>query len=338
VALAAGPSDARFYALAHDLQHETKGGAMTSYDPQTEPTAALSGDGDQRTASYYVVRVGLPLFGLLALVATVLVYQNSAAAYSAFEVISQGVASGGFWKATAVGLLAQVVDGALGMAYGVTSTSFLLSVGVPPAAASASVHLAEVFTTGFSGLSHWKLGNVSKSLFKRLLIPGVLGGLVGAYILTSLDGKLLRPWISGYLLFMGIYILVKAFRRITLTTEPPTYVAPLALVGGFVDAVGGGGWGPVVTTTLLGSGQEPRQTIGSVNAAEFFIAVCSGFSLALLGGFTVWTTIAGLVFGGMFAAPLAAVLTKHAPTKVLMVIVGLLISGLSIYNLSSLFT
>jgi len=207
-------------------------------------------------------------------------------------------------------------------------------VGLPPAAASASVHLAEVFTTGFSGFSHWKLGNVNKALFKRLVIPGVLGGVIGAYLITSVDGKVVRPWISGYLLAMGLYILVKAFRRITLATEPPTYVAPLALAGGFVDSVGGGGWGPVVTTTLLGGGHEPRRTIGSVNAAEFFIALASGFSLAILGGVTVWTTIAGLVFGGMFAAPVAALLTRHAPTKLLMIFVGLLIVGLSSYNLA----
>jgi uncharacterized membrane protein YfcA len=199
------------------------------------------------------------------------------------------------------------------------------------------VHLAEVFTTGFSGLSHWKLGNVNKALFKRLVIPGVIGAVVGAYIVTSIDGKVIRPWISSYLLLMGLYILVKAFRRIVVATEPPTYVAPLALVGGFVDAVGGGGWGPVVTTSLLSSGQEPRRTIGSVNAAEFFIAIAGGVSLAVLGGFTIWTTIAGLIFGGLFAAPLAAVLTKRAPTKLLMVIVGVLITGLSIYNLSQVF-
>jgi uncharacterized protein len=308
---------------------------MTSYEPQSEPAGALSNEG-QRAAGYYIVRV-LPGVGLVIVAALVALYQQSDVVHSFFQTVGEGVISGGFWKAAAVGLFAQIVDGALGMAYGVTSTSFLLSVGVPPAAASASVHLAEVVTTGLSGFSHWKLGNVNKGLFKRLVIPGVIGGVVGAYIVTSLDGKVLRPYISSYLLIMGLYILVKAFRRITITTEPPTYVAPLALAGGFVDAVGGGGWGPVVTTTLLGSGQEPRRTIGSVNAAEFFIAIASGFSLALLGGFTVWTTIAGLVFGGMFAAPIAAVLTKHAPTKVLMLIVGLLITGLSIYNLIQVF-
>lgn len=251
--------------------------------------------------------------------------------------IAAGVSSRGFWTAAGVGLLAQMVDGALGMAYGVTSTTFLLSTGVPPAAASASVHIAEIFTTGFSGFSHWKLGNVNKSLFKRLLIPGVIGGLIGAYLVTSLDGDMLRPWIAAYLVVIGIFIISKAFRPIHIRTEPPTYVAPLAVTGGFVDAIGGGGWGPVVTTSLLGSGQDPRTTIGSVNAAEFFLAISTGLSFAMLGGLTHWTTIAGLVLGGLFAAPFAAVLVRYLPTRALLIIVGLLITSLSVWNLTKAF-
>lgn len=251
--------------------------------------------------------------------------------------ITAGVSSRGFWTAAGVGLLAQMVDGALGMAYGVTSTTFLLSTGVPPAAASASVHIAEIFTTGFSGFSHWKLGNVNKALFKRLLIPGVIGGLIGAYLVTSLDGDMLRPWIAAYLVVIGIFIISKAFRPIHIRTEPPTYVAPLAVTGGFVDAIGGGGWGPVVTTSLLGSGQDPRTTIGSVNAAEFFLAISTGLSFAMLGGLTHWTTIAGLVLGGLFAAPFAAVLVRYLPTRALLIIVGLLITSLSVWNLWKVF-
>ena len=255
----------------------------------------------------------------------------------AYDTISEGVQTRGFWTAAAVGLGAQIVDGALGMAYGVTSTTFLLSTGVPPAAASASVHIAEIFTTGFSGTAHWKLGNVDVKLFKPLVIPGVIGGLIGAYILTSVDGNVIKPFISVYLLLIGLYILSKIWRQLKVRTEPPTYVAPLAVTGGFVDAIGGGGWGPVVTTSLLGGGNDPRTTIGSVNAAEFFIAVSTGLSFAALGGLTHWTVIAGLVFGGLFAAPFAAVLTRYAPPRVLLGIVGLLISSLSIYNLSKLF-
>jgi uncharacterized membrane protein YfcA len=279
------------------------------------------------------IALALVAFALVALVTLVVLYQQSNAVHEVVKAVGAGVLTAGFWSAAGVGLVAQVVDGALGMAYGLTSTTFLLSTGVPPAAASASVHLAEVFTTGFSGISHWRLGNVNKALFKRLLIPGIVGAVLGAYVVTSFDGNAIKPWISGYLLLMGLYVLSKAFRQLVVTTEPPTYVAPLALTGGFVDAVGGGGWGPVVTTSLLGSGQEPRRTIGSVNAAEFFIALAGGISLTVMGSLTVWTTIAGLIFGGLFAAPLAALLAKHAPTKVLLIIVGLLISSISVYNL-----
>ena len=278
-----------------------------------------------------VLGVSLAVISTIAVLAVL--YERNATVHETLIAVAVGLHAESFWSAAFVGLLAQAVDGALGMAYGVTSTAFLLSTGVPPAAASASVHMAEVFTTGFSGLSHWRLGNVNRALFKRLLIPGVLGAVLGAYILTSFDGKAIKPWISGYLLLMGLYILTKAFRPIVVTVEPPTYLAPLALTGGFVDAVGGGGWGPVVTTSLIGSGQEPRRVIGSVNAAEFFIALAGGISLTMMSGLTVWTTIAGLVFGGLFAAPVAAMLAKHAPAKLLLVSVGLLISSISAHNL-----
>jgi uncharacterized protein len=304
---------------------------LSSQDLQSSSTSAVLDEPGR--ASPFPLRVVLPVLALVAVTILLVLYFQNTQVREAFQQTAAGFVTRGFWTAAGVGLLAQIVDGALGMAYGITSTAFLLSTGVPPAAASASVHIAEVFTTGFSGLSHWRLGNVNKALFKRLVIPGVLGAIFGAYIVTSLDGKVLRPWISGYLLLMGLYILTKAFRRIVIQTEPPTFVAPLALTGGFVDAVGGGGWGPVVTTSLLGSGQDPRTTIGSVNAAEFFLAIAGGISFAAMGGFTTWTTIAGLIFGGLFAAPFAAVLTKHAPTKILLIIVGLLISGLSTYNL-----
>lgn len=251
--------------------------------------------------------------------------------------VQDGLTSRGFWTAVLVGLAAQIVDGALGMAYGVTSTTFLLSTGVAPVTASASVHIAEIFTTAFSGASHWRLGNVDKALFKRLVIPGVIGGVIGTYLLTSIDANKIKPVVSAYLLLMGLYILLKAFKTIRIRTEPPNAVAPLALTGGFVDAVGGGGWGPVVTTSLIGSGQDPRTTIGSVNAAEFFVAVSTGLSFTVLGGLTHWTTIAGLVVGGLFAAPFAAYLVRRFPTRVLMTIVGLLITTLSIYNLVKLF-
>lgn len=249
------------------------------------------------------------------------------------QEISAGLKQKSFWTAVAVGLFAQIIDGALGMAYGITATTFLLSTGVSPAAASASVHMAEIFTTGFSGLSHWRFGNVDKALFKRLLVPGIIGAVTGAWVITSVDGDAIKPWISGYLVIMGLYVLSKAFRQIKKRKEPPKHVAALALTGGFVDSVGGGGWGPVVTTSLIGTGNDPRTTIGSVNAAEFFLSLAGGLSFALLIGFTHWQVIAGLVVGGLFAAPFAAWLCKHLPARTLLIMVGVLITLISSFNL-----
>lgn len=239
-----------------------------------------------------------------------------------------------FWNALLVGLLAQIVDGALGMAYGLTSTSFLLATGASPALASASVHMAEVFTTGISGISHAKFGNVDKKLFLRLLVPGIIGGLFGALLVTQIDGKTLKPFITGYLLLMGIYVLTKAFRKhIATRTGEPKHVAKLALLGGFVDTSGGGGWGPVVTTTLVGTGHDPRTTIGSVNFAEFFLTLTSAASLFILVDETIWHVVAGLIIGGLFAAPFAAYACRKFATRTLLILVGLLISGISAFNL-----
>lgn len=240
-----------------------------------------------------------------------------------------------FWLAVAVGFTAQAIDGALGMAYGISSNTFLIGIGASPASASAAVHVAEVFTTGFSGLSHLKFGNVDKALFKRLVFPGVTGGVVGAYLLTSIDGKLIKPFVAAYLLLMGLYILRKAW----LATHPKPHsseikhVAPLALLGGFVDAVGGGGWGPVVTSTLVGRGNDPRKTIGTVNAAEFFIAFSTAGAFLLWAKMDHWLLVAGLIVGGLFAAPFAAWLCHKLNARTLLWLVGTLISLLSLFNL-----
>src|SRR4030042_1699022 len=163
-----------------------------------------------------------------------------------------------------VGFIAQMIDGALGMAYGVSSNTFLLSVGIPPAVASACVHLAEVITTGISGITHWKLGNVDKETFKKLIIPGVLGGVAGAYLLTAIDGNIIKPYVSMYLIIMGFVILWKAIKATSIREgKPIPWIAPLGLVGGFCDAIGGGGWGPVGTPTLVAPGKNPRFSIGS---------------------------------------------------------------------------
>lgn len=239
-----------------------------------------------------------------------------------------------FWNALLVGLLAQVVDGALGMAYGLTSTSFLLATGASPALATASVHMAEVFTTGVSGVFHAKFGNVDKKLFVRLLVPGVVGGLLGAVLVTQINGDKLKPFITVYLLLMGFYVLSKAFRKhIERRKCEPKHIAKLALLGGFVDTSGGGGWGPVVTSTLIGTGHDPRTTIGSVNFAEFFLTLTSAASLFILVDETIWHVVAGLIVGGLFAAPFAAYACKKFSTRTLLILVGLLISGISVFNL-----
>lgn len=236
-----------------------------------------------------------------------------------------------------VGFIAQMIDGALGMAYGVSSNTFLLGLGIPPAAASASVHMAEVVTTGISGFSHWKLGNVDMKLVRRLLIPGVIGGLLGAYILTSLDGNIIKPYIALYLMVMGGIIIYKAF-TMTPRKKPDEYHGPrislLGLFGGFFDAIGGGGWGPVVTSTLVARGKHVRTTIGSVNFSEFFVTLGESILFVFTLNFKeYWQIILGLLIGGAIAAPIAARLAQKLPVKTLMIIVGVLIILLSIRTL-----
>ena len=251
----------------------------------------------------------------------------------ALSLVGETLQSRTFWSAVAVGLLAQTIDGALGMAYGITSTTFLMAAGASPLVATASVHIAEVFTTGVSGISHVRLGNVDKRLFFRLLIPGFIGAVGGALLVSQIDGAILKPYVSAYLAIMGLYVLSKVFKRLKVAKHEPRHVGKLALFGGFVDAVGGGGWGPVVTTTLIGSGHTPRTTIGSVNFAEFFLTVGSAGAFAILVDEGPWATVAGLVLGGFFAAPIAAVLCRRLPARALLALVGVLITTISLYNL-----
>jgi uncharacterized protein len=232
------------------------------------------------------------------------------------------------------GFVAQLVDGSLGMAYGVTSTSLLLSAGIPPAVASANVHVAEVFTTGASGISHWKFGNVRKDLFMKLALPGAAGAALGAYVLTSFDGHVIRPYVAGYLLLMGVLIFLKTLGK-TAFVGSVKHIRSLAVVGGFVDASGGGGWGPVVTSTLLsaGTGQQPRVTIGTINAVEFVVALTASGVFSLLVGISDWHVLLGLIFGGVLAAPLGAYVCHKINPKACMVLVGFLIMFLSIRTL-----
>ena len=281
-----------------------------------------------RSASWFtaitITAVGLYLLGRLFL---------SSSGGGGLQAIASTLQGSAFWIALAIGVAAQAVDGALGMGYGVTASSFLLGTGASPAVASASTHIAKLFTTGVSGIAHAKYGNVDRKLFVRLLLPGAAGGMLGVLLVTSVEGALLKPFVSAYLLVMGLYILAKAYRRARARQGEPRHAAKLGLFGGFVDAVGGGGWGPVVTSTLVGSGNDPRTTIGSVNFAEFFMTLATAASFTFLAVEGTWPVVAGLVIGGLFAAPFAALLCKAVSTRVLFVSVGVLITTLSALTL-----
>jgi hypothetical protein len=233
----------------------------------------------------------------------------------------------------AVGFAAQLVDGAIGMAYGLTSTTVLLSLGLSPATASASVHAAEVFTTGASGFAHWRLGNVDVALFRRLAIPGVVGGALGAYLLTEIPGDTVRPFVSIYLAIIAGVVLWKALRRRPADPKPPRYVSLLGFSGGFLDAVGGGGWGPLVASTLVGSGTKTRFAIGSTNAAEFLVTTTVSATFVFTIGLELWPVIAGLILGGVLAAPFAAYVTRALPDRPLMILVAIVIMVLSLRGL-----
>ena len=235
-----------------------------------------------------------------------------------------------------IGFAAQMIDGTLGMAYGVSCRTFLKTVaGLPSAMASAVVHCSEIPTTLVSGISHIKLKNVTKELLLKLMLPGVLGGVLGAWFLSSI-GDTLEPFIDAYLIVMGAIIFRKALKKNkNQPREVGNYIYPLALAGGFLDATGGGGWGPVVTSTMLATNHDVRKTIGTVNAAEFLVTVAETTAFtALIHDFTgYWQIILGLILGGVAAAPLAARLCKKIPVRPLLGVVGVLVMGLNIYNL-----
>ncbi len=246
-----------------------------------------------------------------------------------------------FWLFFAVGIAAQLVDGALGMAYGVVCSTALLALGVPPANASASVHAAKVFTGAASAVSHIVYGNVNWRLLALLSAGGVVGGILGTFVLTSIDGAIVKPWVVAWLGIMGLVILWRAWRGTRPQVLGWTRPLPLGAIGGFFDAIGGGGWGPVVTSTLLGWGGDARQAIGTTNAAEFFVAsaISATFLAALVtgqweaAGLTdhIWS-IAGLIVGGVVAAPIAGWTTKVVPVRALTWLVGLLVTGLAVWQ------
>ena len=234
----------------------------------------------------------------------------------------------------AVGFAAQLVDGALGMAFGVITNTLMVAVlGVPPATASQRVHLVECFTTATSGISHLLHGNIDKRLFFRLLIPGLAGGVLGAYLLASIDAALIKPFVLAYLAAIGVWLLVRGI------LYPPTlkeakFVSPLGFVGGFLDAAGGGGWGPVVTSNLLIQGADPRKVVGTVNSVEFFLTLTiSAAFIYHLGVADVAGATLGLLIGGVAAAPIGAWAAKVIPPKPMLIMVGIVLSLTSAYGI-----
>jgi uncharacterized membrane protein YfcA len=232
-----------------------------------------------------------------------------------------------------IGFAAQLVDGALGMAFGQISSTLLIAKGVPPQLASAGVHAAETFTTAVSAISHVAHRNVDWRLFTRLVLPGVIGGVLGAYILTAVDASIAKPFVLTYLSALGLYLFYRGIMH-RHTERRPKIVSPLGLVGGFLDAAGGGGWGGIVTSNLLVQGSNPRKTIGTVNTAEFFLTITiSATFIAALGwkSFTVYTL--GLLIGGVTAAPFGALVAKRVNPDLLLTFVGALLTTVSIYGL-----
>jgi uncharacterized membrane protein YfcA len=231
-----------------------------------------------------------------------------------------------------IGFFAQLVDGALGMAFGVISTTAMMALGLPPAQASALVHTAEIFTTGASGAWHIFHRNVDWRLTARLGVAGVAGAVLGAWLLSNIDASFMRPYVTAYLLMVGIYILLKAASLLP-APKRDAWPTPLGFIAGFLDASGGGGWGPVTTSWLIGVGMSPRQAIGSVNTAEFVVTIAAAATFFVELGTSSLQMLVPLALGGIFAAPFGGWLAKRLPARVLMSAVGLTIVALALWQL-----
>lgn len=240
------------------------------------------------------------------------------------------------YSAALVGFLAQLVDGALGMAYGIISNSFLLSLGISPAVSSASIHIAEVFTTLTSGVCHFRLGNVDKKLLRCLVLPGVAAGIIGAASAAVIPGRIIKPFVTVYLIVMGVVLVNRVLRQKVVEKRIPTgskWLGALGSVGGFFDAVGGGGWGPIVTSTLLGRGYHPRKVVGSVNLAEFFVTLAQSVTFIALLHTICWEVVLGLVMGGVVTAPLAAMVCRRMRPKLMMTTIASMLLVINLYRL-----
>ncbi|MBB2972215.1 sulfite exporter TauE/SafE family protein [Mesorhizobium sp. RMAD-H1] len=237
--------------------------------------------------------------------------------------------SADFFTFVLIGFCAQMVDGALGMAFGVLSTTSLLAIGIPPATASAMAHVTEVFTTAASGISHVYHRNVNWHFVARLAPAGILGGVIGAYLLTQIDGKAVEPLVSAYLMAIGLYILFKAFRPLWPRDMRDWIIPYVGFGGGILDAAGGGGWGPIVTTSLVGRGHDLKKVIGSTNLTEFLVTLSISITFILTLGWSELNAAIGLIIGGVIAAPFGAYVVSRVPVRPLMVAVAIIIIATS---------
>lgn len=245
-----------------------------------------------------------------------------------------------FYKFVAVGFVAQLIDGMLGMGYGVVSAISLMSLGLSPVSVSASIHTAEMFASGASGYNHYRFGNVNKKLFRVLLLPGIAGSVGGALLLAHFGeqyANFLKPILAVYLLILGLRIISKALRKQQEKRRKVKYAGWLAGAGGFLDSFGGGGWGPLVTSTLITNGRTPRFVIGTVSLVEFFVTFASALTFFSILGLRHWQIVAGLIVGGVAAAPLAARLAGRIPTRWMFLGVGLMVIIWSLWTLRKVF-
>ncbi|WP_400190224.1 sulfite exporter TauE/SafE family protein [Hymenobacter sp. B81] len=246
-----------------------------------------------------------------------------------------------FYQFVLVGFLAQLIDGLLGMGFGVVTAISLMSLGMNPAAVSASIHTAEMFSSGAAGYHHFRLGNVNRRLFKALILPGVLGAVGGAFVLSYFGGEppgdWVRPVVAVYLLLLGLRILGKALQAAQTKRAKVRHVGWLAAAGGFLDSFGGGGWGPLVTSTLIARGRTPQYVIGTVSVTEFFVTLASSLTFVSVIGVAYWPVVLGLIVGGLLAAPLAARLAGRIPVRWMLLGVGLMVVFWSLWRLYRLF-
>ncbi len=312
----------------HEIRNSLKGDFEYKIKTMNELTKVMVEQKNGKSARWWKKMASFSL----------LVFASMLIGYFLFSVINLGEISGkgfdwvndldrSFYIMIAAGFLAQMVDGSLGMGYGVTSAMVLLSAGISPAAISGSIHTAEMFASGASGYSHYKFGNVNKKLFKALVIPGVIGAIAGALLLVyfgNSEFKWLRPAMACYTLFLGIKFFTNAF-----TPPKPkrkfNYYRTLAGFGGFLDSFGGGGWGPIVTSTLVNQGRNMKYVVGSVSLTEFFVTMASAFTFFTLLGISHWKTILGLIIGGLIAAPIAAQLIGKLPKKTSYILLGIIV-------------